>query len=313
MTRTRLALLAVVLCTGCATPKADKADKSGRTERNAGASSLLVDGGSSARVVLSVVPAESAMERFGVVDRRGRHISYVAFTDTDYGGLLFVDDKIYGSLSKRDAHAFYSCRGYVSATHYHWARDAADWTEALYAAAQPEKSATLNFSGKSTVQSVKAVVSNPLLSDVRSLVGMGTNPLSIFSKLSSAHSNMVEREKYEKNLQALRSLSPGDSEEKVAEIVRPEDVSFTIDGMVMAYPRFSLDFYVNAGSVKVIQQPSFHRLSRLHAAIFYLPNLRWDQCTASNWRQALPEDWQPPPETGDEPLARDGEGDERQK
>ncbi len=144
------------------------------------------------------------------------------------------------------------------------------------------------------MQSVKEVVGNPVLSDVRSIVGMGTNPLSIFSTLSSARSNMVEREKYEKTLEALRSLTPGDSEEKVAQITRPEDLSFTIDGMVMAYPRFSLDFYINAGVVKVIQQPSFHRLSRLQAAIFYLPDLRWDQCTPTNWRNALSAEWVPP-------------------
>jgi hypothetical protein len=288
MTRTQAALLIVVFCTGCATQKSDK------SEQNSGASSLLVEGGSAARSVLLAVPPESAMERFGMVDRQNRHISYVAFTDTDYGGLMFVDEKLYGSLSKRDARAFYSCRGYTSATHYHWARDAAEWTDTLFAAVTPAKSVMLNFSGKSTMQSVKEVVSDPLLSDVRSLVGMGTNPFSIFSKLSSAHSNMVEREKYDKTLQALRGLSPGDSEEKVAQVTRPEDLSFTIDGMVMAYPRFSLDFYVNGGSVKVIQQPSFHRLSRLHAAIFYLPDLRWDQCTPQNWRQALPADWKPP-------------------
>lgn len=288
MTRNQVTMLMVILCTGCATSGADK------SEQKTTASSLRVDDTSSARAAVTATPPESAMERFGMVDRKGRYVSYVAFTDTDYGGLLFLDDRLFGILSKRDARAFYSCRGYSSATKYHWARDAQDWVETLEAAATPLQSVVLNFSGKSTMQSVKEVVSNPLLSDVRSLVGMGTNPWSIFSKLSSAHSNMVDREKFDKTMQALRSLSPGDSEEKVAQITRPEDLSFTIDGMVMAYPRFSLDFYVNAGSVKVIQQPSFHRLSRLHAAIFYLPDLRWDQCTPKNWRQALPTDWTPP-------------------
>ena len=289
MNRTLIALLLATLCIGYAT------DKPAKPQRNAGATSMLVDGASVGHKVLAGVPAESAMERFEMLDREGRRISYVAFTDTDYGGLLFLDNKIYGTLSKRDARAFYSCRGYTTATHYHWARDALDWSDSLLAAATPAKSATLDFSGKSTMQSVKEVVSNPVLSDVRSLVDMGTNPFSIFSKLSSARSNMVERENYEKTQQALSTLMPGDSEQKVAQIVRPEDVSFTIDGMVMAYPKYSLDFYVNGGIVKVLQQPSFHRLSRLHAAIFYVPNLRWDQCTPHNWRQALPLDWQPPP------------------
>lgn len=281
-------LAIAALCLGCAT------DKGSRSERNFTATSMEVDGGSIGRKVLATVPSESAMERFEMVDHVGRHVSYVAFTDTDYGGVLFLENKLYGTLSKRDAHAFYSCRGYNTATHYHWARDASAWAETLVAAATPATRVMLDFSGKTTVQSIKEVVSNPLLSDVKSIVGMGANPFSIFSTLSSARSNMLEREKFETKQQALRSLEPGDSEDKLARIVRPEDVSFTVDGMVMAYPRFSLDFYVNGGVVKVLQQPSFHRLGRLHAAIFYLPNLRWDQCTPRNWRQSLPPDWVPP-------------------
>ena len=304
MNRTHIALLLVAFCLGCATDK-----PAAKPERKASATSMLVDGASVGRKVLAEIPAESAMERFEMLDRKGREVAYVAFTDTDYGGLLFLDNKIYGTLSKRDARAFYSCRGYSTATHYHWAHDALDWSDSLLAAATPAMSVTLDFSGKSTMQSVKEVVSNPVLSDVRSLVAMGTNPFSIFSKLSSARSNMVERENYEKTQQALSTLMPGDSEEKVAQIVRPEDVSFTIDGMVMAYPKFSLDFYVNGGIVKVLQQPSFHRLSHLHAAIFYVPNLRWDQCTPHSWRQALPVDWQPPPV--DEAGAAQAFGDDK--
>ncbi len=255
---------------------------------------MLVDDNSVGRQVLTTVPSESAMERFEMLDSKGREIAYVAFTDTDYGGLLFIDNKLYGTLSKRDARAFYSCRGYTTNTHYHWARDALAWYDSLLAAVTPAKSVTLDFSGKTSMQSIKEVVSNPVLTDFKSLWSMGTNPFSIFGTLSSAHSNMVDREKYEKTQQALNTLVPGDSEEKLARIVRPEDVSFTSDGMVMAYPKFSLDSYVNGGVVKVLQQPSFDRLGRLHAAIFYLPNLRWDQCTPRNWRQALPADWQPP-------------------
>lgn len=293
MTRTLFVLLVAVLCAGCA---AREPVKPAKPERNAMAVSLLVNANSVGRKVLAEVPSESAMERFEMLDRSGREIAYVAFTDTDYGGVLFLDGKFYGTLSKRDARAFYSCRGYTTATHYHWARDALAWAEPMLAAITPVDSAMLDFSGKTSMQSIKEVVSNPVLTDMKSLWSMGTNPFSIFSTLSSARSNMVDREKYDKTLQALRTLVPGDSEEKLAKIVRPEDVSFTIDGMVMAYPRFSLDFYVSNGVVKVLQQPSFHRLSRLHAAIFYVPNLRWDQCTPGNWRQALPADWQPPSE-----------------
>jgi hypothetical protein len=281
--------LIITSCAGCAT------DKTAQAERNATATSMVVDDHSNGRTVLAEVPPESAMERFEMFDRVGRRVAYVALTDTEYGAVLFLDNKLYGTLSKRDARAFYSCRGYATATHYHWARDGADWVESMIAAATPATRVKLDFSGKTTVQSIKEVVSNPVLSDVKSLFGMGTNPLSIFSKLSSAHSNMVERENYEKTSQALRNFNPGDSEEKVAQIVNPEDVSFTSDGMVMAYPRYSLDFYVNAGIVKVLQQPSFHRLGRLQAAIFYIPNLHWDQCTPQGWRHALSAEWSPSP------------------
>lgn len=171
------------------------------------------------RAVVTAVPAESAMERFEMLDRAGRRVSYVAFTDTDYGGLLFLDNTIHGTLSKRDAQAFYSCRGYSTATHYHWARDALDWVDTLIAAATPANGAKLDFTGKTTLQSIKEVVHNPLLSDIRSLVNIGSNPFSIFSKLFSAHDNLVEREKYEKEMQALRGLEPGDSKDKLAQIV----------------------------------------------------------------------------------------------
>ena len=289
MTRTLATILLITVCTACAS------QGSGKGGRNATATTLQVTKASVGRKVLAEVPPESAMERFELLNREGHRVSYVAFTDTDFGGLVFLDDKLYGTVSRRDARAFYSCRGYATATHYHWARDALDWIDSLILATTPADLATLDFSGKTSYQSVKEVVSNPVLSDVKSLVDMGTNPLSIFKTLSSAHSNMVEREKYEKTLTALSDLKPGDSEEKVAKIIRPEDLSFTTDGMVMAYPRFSIDFYVSAGVVKVLQQPSFHRLSRLHAAIFYVPDLHWDQCTPSKWMLSLPGDWKPPP------------------
>lgn len=281
------ALLLAASCVGCATD-GDNAPP------RAAASTLEVGRDSQARNVLLAVPPEAAMERFGMRDDSGRLVSYVAFTDTEIGALIFRDDRLYGMLSKRDAYAFYSCRGYVSASYYHWARDAGAWNESLFAAAVPIDAVTLGFSGRSTVQSIRAVVNDPLLSDVSSLIGMGSNPLSIISKLSSARSNLQERERFETTLRALNDLSPGDSETRLATIVRPEDMSFTSDGMVLAYPRFSLDFYVNAGVVKVIQQPSFHRLARMQAAIFYQPNLRWDYCNPRQWREALPRDWRPP-------------------
>ena len=139
MKKTHTILLLAALCVGCAT------QKTGSTEQVATASSLVVDARSSARDVVAAVPPESAMERFGMVDRQGRRLAYVAFTDTDYGGLLFLDDQFHGTLSKRDARAFYSCRGYTSATHYHWARDALDWVETLEAAAKQQTKVTLSY------------------------------------------------------------------------------------------------------------------------------------------------------------------------
>lgn len=283
MTRTLVALLLAILCASCATQK-----------RNVTTTSIQVDSTSIGRKVLFAVPLDSAMERFEMVDREGRRFSYVAFTDTDYGGLLFLDNKLYGTVSKRDSRAFYSCRGFTSATRYYWARDASEWIDSLLVATTPADHVTLNFYGKTTMQRVNEAASNPMLSTVKSLVGMGTNPLSIFHTLNTSRSNLAEREKYEKTLQALNDLTPGDSESKLAKIVRPEDMSFTGNGIVMAYPSFLQDFFVNEGIVKVQQQPSFQRLSRLHAAIFYVRDMHWEQCNPKNWRQAMPPDWKPP-------------------
>lgn len=88
MTRTFAALLLAALCAGCATQKPAKPE-SAKPERNATATSMLVEGNSVGRQVLTTVPSESAMERFEMLDRKGREIAYVAFTDTDYGGLAF--------------------------------------------------------------------------------------------------------------------------------------------------------------------------------------------------------------------------------
>lgn len=283
MVRLAAFLVLAVLASGCSTPKFSIT-----------ASTLQVNGDSAGRQVASSIPLESLMERFDMTDRDGRQISYIAFTDTDYGGLLFVDDRLYGTLSKRDAHAFYSCRGHVSVTNGYWARDALDWADLLLGTATPATSVSLNFSGKPAVQSVKEVASNPMLSDAKSLINMGTNPLSIFNTLNSTRSNYMERERYKNTLQALNSLAPGDEEQKLATIAKPEDISFTNGGMVMAYPGYLQDFYVSEGVVRVRQQPSFLRLSHQSAAIFYVPGLLWEQCNPRNWLRALPVDWSPP-------------------
>jgi len=229
-----------------------------------------------------------------MVDSEGRRFSYVAFTDTDYGGLLFLNNRLFGVVSKRDALAFYSCRGYVSATQHYWASDASDWIDSLMKVTTPETHVTLKFTSKTTMQRVDEATGNPMLSTINSLVNIGTNPFSIFRTLNMSRNKLEEQQNYDKTLQALNNLIPGDSESKLAKIVRPEDVSFTSNGIVMAYPSFLQDFYVNDGKVKVQQQPSFYQLSHRHAAIFYIRNMHWDKCNPQNWRQAIPTDWKSP-------------------
>jgi hypothetical protein len=250
--------------------------------------SLAVDQKSDARFVITTVPQESAMERFEMKDAQGRNIAYVAMTDGDVGGLVFVDNKLTGAVSKQDALAFYSCRGYASATKYHWAKDANAWIEGLLAASQPTSAITLQFSGKSSWRSIVEVVNNPSLSQIGSLVDIGTNPLGILRKLNNARESMAERELFEKTRLRLMEVTTGTSEGKVAEIIKPEDVSFAVGGLVMAYPRFSIEYFIADGTVKAIQQPSFHVLSHKQAALFYVTNAKWEMCTPENWRNAMP-------------------------
>ncbi|MDE2429704.1 MAG: hypothetical protein KGM99_13345 [Burkholderiales bacterium] len=251
--------------------------------------SMLVDQMEPARRVLLTVPAESAMERFEVLDASGRNIAYVALTEGDIGGLVFIDGKFFGTVTRQDALAFYSCRGYSTATDNHWAKSATAWTEALLRVTQSATSVKLHFTGKSTFRSIMAVVNDPALSQIGALVDMGTNPFNIFRKLNSARENMEARNLFEKTRHSLSLVTTGTSEEKVAEIIKPEEVFFANGGVVMAYPRFSIEFFVSDGIVKVIQQPSFYHLSRTQAALFYVADTHWDRCTPENWRRALPE------------------------
>lgn len=250
--------------------------------------SLAVDQKSDARNVITTVPPESAMERFEMKDAQGRNIAYVALTDGEVGGLVFIDNKLFGTVSKQDALAFYSCRGYTSAVKYHWAKDANAWIGGLLAASQTTSAVTLQFSGKSSWRSIVEVVNNPSLSQIGSLVDIGTNPFGILRKLNNARESMAERELFEKTRLRLMDVTTGTSEERVAEIIKPEDVSFAVGGLVMAYPRFSIEYFIADGAVKAIQQPSFHFLSHKQAALFYVPNAKWELCTPEGWRGALP-------------------------
>jgi hypothetical protein len=285
------AAVLIVSCSliGCATStQPDAYDNNGNGERHFGATSLTVTETSIAREVLQTVPPESAMERFEALDLQGRIISYVSLTDTAFGGLVFADQKLVGTISKQDARAFYSCRGYSTATKTHWAKDASAWTASLLASVTPATSVQLDFSGVSNVQSIKGIVGNPMVNQVKSLLDMGSNPFNILKTLYTSRDDMKERDAFKKTLEALSALSPGADESHVAAIIRPEDVSFVADGLVMAYPKFSVEFYLSGGIVKVIQQPSFYQLSRTQAALFYAPNAQWSLCTPQRWREALP-------------------------
>lgn len=278
-----IAVAASILVMGCAT-----ASKQNNTERNFNATSLTVDLSSNGREVIEAIPAESAMDHFEMIDSQGRTISYVAFTDTGTGALVFVDQKLHGTLSHQEAQAFYICRGHVTVSPNHWAREASDWATSLLANSKPASAVELEFSGKSTVQSIKEVAESPFLKRLKSLFGMGSSPFSIFSSLNSTRNDMEADGQFDKVSKGLSLIRPGMSESSVAEVAKPEDVSFASGGMVMAYPSHLVEYYATDGVVKVIQRPSFHYLSKTHAALFYAPNTQWSRCTPLHWRDALP-------------------------
>lgn len=270
---------------GCAT-----SHKSDKPERNFNAKSLAVDLSSDGRKIIESVPPESAMENFEMIDPQGRVVSYVALTDTDTGGLVFVNQKLHGTLSHHDAQAFYGCRGYALTAHQnHWAHEAADWVASLLASSKPATVVKLEFSGKSTAQSIKEVAENPILKQVKAFWGIGTNPLGIFSSLGNAKSDMEARDQFDNATTELSLIRPGMRESRLAGVVRPEDVSFVNGGMVMAYPTHLVEYYVYDGAVRVIQQPSFSFLARTHASLFYMPDTKWTLCTPLHWKEALPE------------------------
>ena len=146
---------------------------------------------------------------------------------------------------------------------------------------------SLSRSGKGAMQSLKDLSNNAMVSQLRALVDMGTNPLSVLKTASRLRSDYKARAKYEKVLNGLRSVTPGQPEAAVASVARPEDVAFVPGGMVMAYQRFLIEFYLREGQVKVIQQPSLHQLSRTYGGMFYLANTDWARCTPKEWREAV--------------------------
>ena len=281
-----IAASAVAALLGCASdPKATNA----RPERNFNAPSLTVDASSHARQVLDGIPLESLMDRFETYDTTGRLITYMAFTDTEAGALVFVDGKLLGSLSRLDAQAFYVCRGHMMTTpNRYWASEAGEWVESLLANVRPETSVVLEFTGKSAVQSIKTVTDNPLLGRIKSIIGMGTNPLGVINTLNNARSDFEASEQFDAEARGMSQLKPGMSEARLAGVAKPQDLAFVNGGMVLSYPAHRIEYFVVDGSIRVIQQPSFHFLARTNAALFYAPGAQWTECTAQHWSKALP-------------------------
>ena len=282
----RIACVAVALgLSACATLTDD--DEADPRERSVLATELLVTRQDNGREVVENVPPESVMERFDMVNADGRRIAYVAFTDTETGGLVFLDNTLLGSISREDAQAFFSCRGYATANGRPWGADASQWSRSLLERVQPTMSIHLQFSGKSVVQSLKDLTGNAMVGQLRSLLDMGTNPLNVVKTASRLRSDYRDRKRYETVLRGLRSVTPGQGEGAVAAVARPEDVAFVPGGLVMSYQRFLIEFYLVGGIVQVIQQPSLHQLSRTYGGLFYLANTNWQACTPEHWPSAV--------------------------
>lgn len=282
-----LAMLApFLLATGA---QAAEAKKPAKTFDNGDGHSLTIEADDDARQIIDLIPLEAVQERLEWIDPDGHALAYLALTETREGGLLFLDGKLAGTLTRRDAQAFYACRAYVTATQGHWARQAGEWLDSLRTAGKPAAKVNLVFSGQSTSMSVKEVGADQTFSQLESLVNIGTNPLGILRKLNSANDSKRERERLERIANALRAVTPGTTEEKLFEAQKPEEVLYAADSLVLAYPRFAWEFVVAAGSVRLAQQPSFHSLAKSRSALFYIPGTQWQQCTPKSWRQAVPE------------------------
>jgi hypothetical protein len=281
-TKLILGLVSGMLLSGCAT-----VPKTSESVRNFNAPSLTVNQQSDGRQILDSIPVESVLDHFEMIDVKGRLISYVAFTDTETGGLVFVDNKFRGTLSRRYAQAFYICRGHTMVTQNYWAGEASEWVSSLFANTQPVASVTLEFSGKSASQNIKEVSENSFLGKVKSFLSVGANPFGIINALNTARNDIEASEQFENEVKGLGSLKPGMSELSVAEVAKPEYLSFVGDGMVMAYPSHRVEYFVSGGVIKVIQYPSLHQLSGMHAAMFYAPGTQWPLCTSQRWNEAI--------------------------
>lgn len=249
---------------------------------------LKITADSDARAVLRSVPAEAATERFEVSTADLGTISYVGLATGPVGGVVFRDGSLLGTLTRRQAEAFYACRGYATARYQYWAQEAGQWAASLARHAQPALEIELGFSGASTSHSIKAILDNPAMGQMQALVEMGTNPLKVVRALSKVHREQRQREADENMARALGQLALGDSEKRLADVAPPQDVAFTERGLVLAYPKYSVDFLVSNGRIEALQQPSFLQLARAKPALFYAPDMAWSNCTPELWSEALP-------------------------
>lgn len=178
---------------------------------------------------------------------------------------------------------FYPCRGYASARQRYWGQDGGRWADSLLRLAQPATTVELAFTGTSTSRSIRAVLDNPALGQVQALAEMGTNPLKVVRALSKAAREQRQREADISTARELSKLIPGDSEQRLAEVAAPQDLAFMEQGLVLAYPKHSVDFVVSGGRIAVMQQPSFLQLARTRPAVFYAPDVVWANCTPELW------------------------------
>ncbi|GGY91008.1 hypothetical protein ACFFTM_25235 [Pseudoduganella plicata] len=248
---------------------------------------LKITAASDARTVIRGIPEEAATERFEVLAASGETVSYVGLADGPVGGVVFKGGKLHGTLTRAQAETFYACRGYATARHHYWAQEAGRWTDSLVRVAEPAPDVELTFTGKSTMKSIKAVLENPAINQVKALVEMGTNPLKVIKVLSKARSEHRQREHDEDMLEELGKLMPGDAEQRLADVLRPEDLTFLERGLVMAYPKYSVEFMVDNNKIQALQQPSFLQLARVKPGMFYAPNTVWSNCTPEKWIDAM--------------------------
>lgn len=280
-----VATMAVIL-PGCASTKRTAND---RPERNFNAPSLTVSTASSPGEVLAAMPVESLMDRLKARDTQGRIIDYIAFTDTDTGGVVFVDGKLTGIVSRQKAQIFYICRGHTLSTpNHYWAENASLWVSSLLEHVQPANNVLLEFSGKTTVQSIKTATENPVLGRIKSILGMGTNPLSVFSTLNNARNDYEASEQFEQESEEMGRLDLGSNEKALAKIAQPSGVSFTSNGWLMIYPLHRIEYFIIDGTIQAIQQPALYPLARIQSGVFYAPEIQWKSCTAQEWPKAAP-------------------------